>query len=555
MKQKLLAGFLCFLIWLPLLGTTGASAEGNEPTVDTAQRLIDGIVAYKQGSENASDVQAWINGPLTQQAGVSAEWYVLALSQYGAYDFTSYETALLHYLEENAVGSASSRLKYALCLATVGSTDGYITEALDRSVGAQGIMSWIYGLHLQNNGYTCEKYTTDEVVDTLLSLQCEDGGWSLTGQYGDVDVTAMTVQALAPHYADNDNTDVRSAVDAALVLLSERQLEDGDYAGYGVPNPESTAQVLVALSSLGLDGPNDPRFIKNGHTLLDGICKYRLDDGSFCHKEGSGTNGTATVQTLYAMVAYLRMKDGRSPLYILDHARPSAAGTAPSSPADDPDTDETSNEGESLTSGNVDPAQQDDRPWTQDHRPWACLVIVALGGGACLVLFLIKKRHMKNFIAVGVVVALLVCVVCVTDVRSTEDYYNGESIGKENIVGTVTLTIRCDTVAGSTESAHIPADGVILGVTEFDIENGDTVYDILIEAARQYNIQVENDGNAHMAYISGIQYLYEFDFGDLSGWVYHVNGTAPSVGCGEYQLSDGDTIEWLYTRDLGNDVK
>ena len=57
-----------------------------------------------------------------------------------------------------------------------------------------------------------------------------------------------------------------------------------------------------------------------------------------------------------------------------------------------------------------------------------------------------------------------------------------------------------------------------------------------------------------MVYISGINYLYEFDFGDLSGWMYRVNDTAPSVGCGEYHLSDGDFIEWLYTTDIGNDL-
>ncbi|MGM9626294.1 MAG: DUF4430 domain-containing protein [Eubacteriales bacterium] len=51
-----------------------------------------------------------------------------------------------------------------------------------------------------------------------------------------------------------------------------------------------------------------------------------------------------------------------------------------------------------------------------------------------------------------------------------------------------------------------------------------------------------------------MQYLYEFDFGDLSGWIYKVNGETPSVGCGDYVLSDGDEIAWLYTCDLGNDL-
>ena len=58
-----------------------------------------------------------------------------------------------------------------------------------------------------------------------------------------------------------------------------------------------------------------------------------------------------------------------------------------------------------------------------------------------------------------------------------------------------------------------------------------------------------------MVYIAGINYLYEFEYGDLSGWIYHVNGVSPSVGCADYILKDGDAIEWLYTLNLGEDVR
>ncbi|MGM9663461.1 MAG: DUF4430 domain-containing protein [Eubacteriales bacterium] len=537
MKYKLLAGFFCLLILLSSLGTMPVSAESNKNTVDAAQSLIDGIVAYKLRDSGASDLQEWIDGTLTKNAGVSSEWYVLTLSQYGTYNFSAYEANLLAYLSENEVYSASSRLKYALCLAAVGSTDSYISSALNDSIGRQGIMSLICGLHLLNNGYVSSEYTADEVVTTLLSLQCNEGGWSLTGQYADIDVTAMTVQALAPHYSES--SEVKTAVDQALALLSNHQLEDGDYSSYGVPNPESTAQVLVALSSLGIDCQSDTRFIKNGNTLFDGIEKYLLSDGSFSHIEGGGPNETATVQIFYGLVSYLRMKNDKTPLYILDNANPSKAEPAPITPSAE------------VENNNDTPATKE--PW--NYKPWICLIMVGLGGVACLVLFLVKKRHVKNFIAVLIIVGLAVCLICVTDFRSTDDYYNGESVSKENIIGTVTLTIRCDTIVRKSESEYIPDDGIILDITEFEIEDGDTVYDILIEAARKYNIRIENDGNAEMAYISGINYLYEFDFGDLSGWVYHVNGVAPSVGCGEYKLSDGDTVEWLYTCNLGNDLK
>ena len=122
----------------------------------------------------------------------------------------------------------------------------------------------------------------------------------------------------------------------------------------------------------------------------------------------------------------------------------------------------------------------------------------------------------------------------------------------------MTLEIRCDTIVGKSDSEYIPENGTILETTDFEIEDGDTVFDILTEAAQTYGIQMENKGStgsAHgMVYIAGINYIYEFDFGDLSGWVYHVNGITPSRNCGEYVLSDGDEIQWLYTCELGRDL-
>ena len=100
---------------------------------------------------------------------------------------------------------------------------------------------------------------------------------------------------------------------------------------------------------------------------------------------------------------------------------------------------------------------------------------------------------------------------------------------------------------------------MILPLTSIELCEGETVFDILTRAARRYAIHLDNRGSAlsmhGTTYIAGINYLYEYDFGDLSGWIYHVNGVTASVSCGEYVLSDGDLIEWLYTCDLGEDVK
>ncbi len=575
MKDKLFTAMtVCFLsVFVLLTGTVPVLAVNDHNTVNDVRDVVDGIVNWNLNQTGSTSIQEWIDGALTENAGMTSEWYILALRQSGNYDFSSYEEALTNYLQNNTIRSASSRLKYALVLHAIGSTNDDITAALNDSIGEQGIMSWIYGLHIMNNGYICETYTTADVLTTLLSLQHEDGGWSITGEYGDVDVTAMAVQALALHY-DTDSV-VKTAVDNALTLLSSRQQDDGGYASYGVNNPESAAQVLVALSSLGIDCVSDERFIKNEKTLFDGITKYQLEDGSFCHKEGEKSNDTATVQAFYSMVSYIRMTEGSSPLYIftsdvieeaIEPANPDTELALEDTPSDfettvpvlpsEPVEFETEEPVPVETSPEEPAAVADtaEASVTMRYKPWACLIVVAIGGAACLIFFLRGKRHIKNFIAIAVLTGLAVVIVMVTDFQSADDYYSGESIEKENALGTVTLTIRCDTIVGKSDSEYIPADGIILDVTEFAIAEGDSVFDILTEAAQRYHIQMENSGRWNMVYISGINYLYEFDFGDLSGWIYYVNGVAPSVGCGEYILSDGDEIEWLYTCDLGNDL-
>lgn len=99
--------------------------------------------------------------------------------------------------------------------------------------------------------------------------------------------------------------------------------------------------------------------------------------------------------------------------------------------------------------------------------------------------------------------------------------------------------------------SFLPADGVILEPTHIKLEDGDSVFDVLMKAARPRGIPVEYQGADvgvfGSVYIEGIGLLYEFSCGQNSGWIYKVNGETPRVGCSEYTLSDGDIIEWIYT--------
>lgn len=628
MRNKLLSGLLgLFSAAMLLTESAPISVKCSEYTVGEIKSLADGIVAYELENSGAADIQDWIYGTLSSQAGYSSEWYILTLSQCGDYDFSTYETALKEYLSGASVNSASSREKYALALISVGSTDSYISQTIADSTGQQGIMSYIYSEHILNNGFTGGDFTAENVADMLVSMQLADGGWSLFGGYGDVDVTAMTIQALAPHYSES--TAVSQSVDKAVDFLSSKQQESGGFKSMGAENPESASQVLTALSALGIDCMSDGRFIRNGNTVIDGIVNYRLDDGSFCHTLDGGSNPTATIQAYYSLVSYLRMSEGKAPLYILDNRRPptsntvtpdnnsgnsggavqkptdvstspnpavenftaetqtnyqnqnenkpqteistakvstllktsaSAATTVTTSGASSTSSAEQNTSAGELktTSASTQKAssatdsKQDSAPKKSgSYKVGAVIVVWSSFGVLSLIFIILKKRNWKNFAALAILGAGVTIVILVTDIKSADEYYSGEKMVKENVIGEVTMTIRCDTIAG--ENEYAPADGVIFETTDFELAEGETVWDILTQAAQTYSIQIDST-NGNMVYVAGINYLYEFDFGDLSGWIYHVNGTAPSVGCAEYKLQDGDKIEWLYTRELGNDL-
>ncbi len=102
----------------------------------------------------------------------------------------------------------------------------------------------------------------------------------------------------------------------------------------------------------------------------------------------------------------------------------------------------------------------------------------------------------------------------------------------------------------------LPKDGVILSVRTVAFSEGESVFDLLKRVTKDEKIQLEFDHTPiyNSAHIEGIRNIYEFDCGALSGWTYRVNQWYPNYGSSRYQLKDGDTVEWLYTCNLGKDV-
>lgn len=93
-----------------------------------------------------------------------------------------------------------------------------------------------------------------------------------------------------------------------------------------------------------------------------------------------------------------------------------------------------------------------------------------------------------------------------------------------------------------------------MAATAVELEKGDSVLDVLKRATRGAKIQMEYRGRGSTAYVEGIDNLYEFDKGAQSGWLFRVNGKLPGVGADSYKPEAGDTVEWLYSLDMGKDL-
>lgn len=127
---------------------------------------------------------------------------------------------------------------------------------------------------------------------------------------------------------------------------------------------------------------------------------------------------------------------------------------------------------------------------------------------------------------------------------------------------TCTLSVECSTILANMKYLDknkvelVPEDGIIFPAREVAFYEGESVFNVLQREMKRNKIHLEFENTPiyNSAYIEGVNNLYEFDCGELSGWMYKVNDWFPGYGCSRYQLKEGDMVEWVYTCDLGRDV-
>lgn len=172
------------------------------------------------------------------------------------------------------------------------------------------------------------------IVDAILAVQQADGGWAYCsvdqgyGVYSDADSTAMTVQALAPYYTENET--VGRAVDKALVYLQTQIGATGALEAWGAPSGESTAQFILALCELGLN-PTDSAYTNNGRTLLDGVKSFISENGGARNYQGLEDPMT-TYQVLLALNAANRYAENRESVFTYVEKAEEPTTPAPTEP-------------------------------------------------------------------------------------------------------------------------------------------------------------------------------------------------------------------------------
>lgn len=277
--------------------------------------------------KTTGDFMATLGTPTVNSTG--GEWMVIGLARSGRTVPAGYYDNVVEYVKAKA--DANERLhptkvidnaRVILALTAIGkdvtNVGGHnLLKGLDSMdyVQTQDINGPIFTLiALDSHNYpTMGDVTREKLIQVILDAQLNDGGWNLSAENADPDMTAMAIQALAPYYKTNET--VKAAVDKALEALSALQRSDGGFGSWDTVNSESCAQVIVALTALGIDPTADSRFVKNGHTVLDALAGFYVTGGGFRHTAGGERNDMATEQGYYALAAYYRFANTQTRLY------------------------------------------------------------------------------------------------------------------------------------------------------------------------------------------------------------------------------------------------
>ena len=276
-----------------------------------------------------------------------SEWYVINLARAGKLSdekkATYLESVKKTVAEKAATDLAgqnpTENARLILALTAIGEdpTDVNGVNLLNGIAGlediqAKGVNAATFALlALDSNKYEVPaaegktQATREALVDYIASSELANGGfdYTSTAESADPDMTSMVLYALAPY---SDQAKAKEIIDRCVDLLSKAQGEDGSFVSWGSANSNSTAQVIIALSSLGIDPAEDARFIKNGHSAMAALTTYyRMGKGAQYLATSDDADFYSNYQMSQALQAAARRKAGEPSFFNMTKANEAGA--------------------------------------------------------------------------------------------------------------------------------------------------------------------------------------------------------------------------------------
>ncbi|MDR2108581.1 MAG: DUF4430 domain-containing protein [Coriobacteriales bacterium] len=549
-----------------------ALLSGDQAKVPNYAMLTEAEAAYALLTAPAAEYKAALTDVVENNLSkltlavspVGGEWAVVAAARSGAElpNATSYLAALDAQLNSGALGDASKYTDYAriaLALTALGKdASSYavtnktypIAEKLTDydEVAKQGINGSIFALlALDSKPYLSENTAIrNQYVQYLLEAEIPGGGWTLSGTTADPDVTAMALQSLAKYRGESG---VNAAIERGLAALKSLQdTAHGGFYSYSQYNSESAAQIVVALTALGIDPAGADWTVGDGANPLTALLTfYDASAHGFRHALSGGANQMATEQAACALVAFDRFTENRNGLYDMSDARESSAVGSDVAAA------------KSAVESAVYAAAQADATDAESAKSAVGAIVNAL-----------NLKGVTATVNAGVFTAAI---------AGTSEVPNGtnggytftvtlnDGAGTELTTTQLTLTIAATPYAPPSaitvkfrligDTAHeltdAPQYADWIAEREVTLKGAGSfkVYDAFVKAVADAGLsQVGAEGN----YVSSISkegtVLSEFGNGSpTSGWKYLVNGVYASEGLKDKVIQNGDSITWHYVND------
>ncbi|MCC8135169.1 MAG: DUF4430 domain-containing protein [Ruminococcus sp.] len=466
-------------------------------------------------------------------------------------DVTSMAIQALSAYRSNPTVQSSIDTALKLLSSMQQSDGGFKSYGTSNSESCAQVIIALCQLGIDPQGDTDFIKNGNSILDALMTYQCESGGFSHISGGGENGIAtyqayeAMTAVTYSGLYLLDEKTIELNESEASdendISEANQNQTASSASGGGGTSSSSSGSGLGSGSNEKSSNNSNTSSVTESENSTHTAESENQTENA-----DNSSSVGTESKITSVTEAASVTESASSETVTSASSAALSSAGSTEST-GEESVTESTTAAAVVLTSGNADGGG------TGSAIGWkiiAYAVIFGLFAASQIYLLARKQFSWKRLASAGAVCLAAGAAVFFINIQSPEDYYGGELGDIQSDSLTVTISVSCETIKD-----EIDGEYMIIPETEVVLLEDDTAFDVLERVLAYYEIPFDYSGNTRTDYyVRGINNIYEMDYGEMSGWMYRVNGEFPNVGCGAYTLTDGDDIEFLYTQNIGRDI-